>query len=152
MFLFDDGNGKTHRIGSGNDVLKALGQDNRPTIFITDEKGALVGAGVGIEGAQRSQPLIKALRDSQPMAKSFSGTKTTVKAPPKVLFKKSANTSLNDLNKAISDLQKSMSVGISVSDDGATDDDVWSVIADLDTRMSAMEANIKNISDFIVSL
>jgi len=131
MFVFDDGNGGTHLIGSGSDMLKALGQDNRPMIYITDESGVLVGAGVGIEGAQRSQPLIKALRDSQPMAKSFSGTKTTVKAPPKVLFKKSANTSLNDLNKAISDLQKSMSVGISVSDDSASDDNAWSVIANL---------------------
>jgi hypothetical protein len=152
MFVFDDGNGGTHLIGSGSDMLKALGQDDRPMVFITNESGALVGAGIGIDGAQRSQPLIKALRDSQPMAKSFSGTKTTVKAPPKVLFKKSANTSLNELNKTISDLKKSMNVGVSVSDDGATDDDVWSVIADLDTRMSAMEVNIKNISDFIVNL
>lgn len=152
MFVFEDGNGGTHLIGGGADMLKALGQDNRPRIFITDETGALVGAGVGIEGAQRSQPLIKALRDAGPMAKSFSGTKTPVKTTPKVLFKKPANTSLNDLNKAISDLQKSMNVGISVSDDSASDDDVWSVVAGLDSRISVLESNINNLSDFLASL
>lgn len=126
-------------------------------VVITDEKGALVGAGVGIEGAQRSQPLIKALRDAQPMAKSFSETKKTVKtSQPRIFLKKSTGFSdqlnqLTQINKSISDLQKSMNVGVSVSDDGASDE-VWSAIDDLNARMLAMETNIKNISDFMASL
>jgi hypothetical protein len=156
-FIFEDGKGGVHRVGSGQDMLKALGQDDRPMVFITDENGGLVGAGIGIEGAQKSQPLIKSLRDAQPMAKSFSEPKKPVKtSQPKVIFKKSTGFSdqlneLNRINKSLAVLQKSMNVGVSVSDDGASDD-IWSVVSDLDTRMSAMEANIKNISDFIANL
>jgi hypothetical protein len=158
MFVFTDSAGENHLIGSGQDILKALKQDDRPLVFITNETGDLVGAGIGIEGAQKSQPLVKSLRDAQPpMAKSFSGMKTPVKtSQPKIFLKKSTGFSdqlnqLTRINKSISDLQKSMAVGVSVSDDGASDD-VWAVIDDLNTRMLAMETNVKNISDFIARL
>jgi cytochrome c556 len=151
MFVFTDSAGENHLIGSGQDMLKALNQDDRPRIYITDETGALVGAGVGIEGAQRSQPLVKALRDA-PMAKSFA----PAKPQPRMLLKKSAGFSdqlnqLTRLNKSLAVLQKSMNVGVQVSDDSASDD-VWSLIADFDARISALEVNIKTISDFIASL
>lgn len=80
-FLFDN-NGETSIVRDSRDMLKALGVGgDAPAIIMTDESGALVGAGRGPEALNRSVPLIKALRDSKPIGKP------AVKNP--VLFTKS---------------------------------------------------------------
>jgi hypothetical protein len=69
-FLFDDGCGRTHRVDDSRSMLKAMGvRSDALPIIMTDESGAIVGAGFGGAELTRSVPLIKAMRESQPLVK-----------------------------------------------------------------------------------
>ncbi|MDO9170126.1 MAG: hypothetical protein Q7U18_13700 [Methylobacter sp.] len=105
--IFTDENGADHQINSGEDMIKAIGQDNKRLLVFTDEEGEVVGSGYSVAQANRSQPLIKALKDAQPLAKSFGETKTTVKETPKIIFTKNEGDSLTELDRVIRSLQKS---------------------------------------------
>jgi len=70
MRILFDNNGQTHQIQGRGDMLKALGLGgDAMSVIMTDENGALVGVGRGAEALTRSVPLIKALRESQPIIK-----------------------------------------------------------------------------------
>lgn len=69
-YVFTDSNGQVSQISGRADMLKSLGLNEgmRP-IVMTDESGAVIGAGFGAEGLIRSGQLVKAMQESQPIVK-----------------------------------------------------------------------------------
>jgi hypothetical protein len=68
QIICSDVNGDTV-INGRRDMLQALGLNGGVPVIMTDESGAVVGAGFGGEGLVNSMPMIKSLRESQPIAK-----------------------------------------------------------------------------------
>ncbi|MDP1664992.1 MAG: hypothetical protein Q8L79_07675 [Methylobacter sp.] len=70
MKLLYNNHGRIHEIRGHGDMMKALGLGGGgTTVIMTDETGQLVGAGRGGENLIASMPLIKALRESEPIVK-----------------------------------------------------------------------------------
>jgi hypothetical protein len=77
-------NGQSHIVNCGHDINKILGNVGARTLVMTNESGAVIGAGSDVAALNRSQPLIKALRDARPLMKSVSNQQ-----PARAFFQKS---------------------------------------------------------------
>jgi hypothetical protein len=102
MFIFENG-GQSHLINGKNDMLNALGlQVGRPT-FMTNEAGEIVGIGHGVANLTKSIPLIKAIKDAQPLHKP--GKKLLVKATKQTATLAKGGFSINKLKSAVAELE-----------------------------------------------
>lgn len=101
-------NGNTHHVKNSRDMLMAIGLDNRREVYITNEQGQLIGAGYGVEGAQGSQPILKALREGKPLMKSVKGPEQRLFFNRSVNKPKSLAGGLDALIQELNTLHKSM--------------------------------------------
>jgi len=100
MRILFDNHGVTYDIKNGRDMLKALGQHTDRSLVMTNESGQVIGAGTDVRSMMRSQPLVKALRESRPLHKATPKVAVLAKKP------ETLRKSLSGFDKLIAELDR----------------------------------------------